>query len=83
MDIRAFVIVVEGEAHLFWHVDENDKNVKGLAPVGTSVPQCPNIPQWALHVGRVLQDRSFARPGSRAHAGVPKGIPKTQDSLSW
>ena len=24
----AFVIVVEGEAHLFWHVDENDKNVK-------------------------------------------------------
>ena len=25
--IMAFVIVVEGEAHLMWHVDENEKNV--------------------------------------------------------
>ena len=47
--IMAFVIVVEGKAHLMWHVDENDKNVS------------VNTDQYIKSVVDVIEDLDFRK----------------------
>ena len=47
--IMAFVIVIEGKAHLMWHVDENDKNVS------------VNTDQYIKSVVDVIEDLDFRK----------------------